>query len=193
MISSNRPRIFGADVPFLEWLRERSGIESRTDGVVVTDTDIIIHQWASGVIDAQGKREGLTRDIQAVMGIEVKTRNGLPTDSQRDTLWKWCLTIKKQVKYEGWIIRNFGWSFLQLSGLSPEDSQVINWGRFKIEGEILWTEIDLGLLVQLLSFQRHPDNFDKRVFRRHHKTQSLWKMETTPLGLTIPILEMRRS
>ena len=189
----NRQRIFGSDVPFLEWVRERSGIQSQTDGVVLTDTDIIIHQYASGIVDAQSKREGLTRDIQAVMGIEVKTRNGEPTNSQQDTLWKWSLTIKDEFKYQGWTIRNFGWSFLQLSGLSPEDSQSMKWGRFKPTGDILWKHIDQRILIDLLSFHRHPDNFGKRIFRRHHKTQNLWRQETTPLGFTIPILEVKRS
>lgn len=80
-----------------------------------------------------------------------------------------------------------------MSGERPDDSDIIRWGRFDIYGEILWREIDEPLLTELMAFRVHPENFAKNVFRRHHKTENIWKIEQTPLGLTVPSLEVRRS
>jgi hypothetical protein len=191
--SMTKTRVFGSDVPFLEWLRGNRGIDSVNDGIAVTDTDIMVHQYKSAIVDAEGRRNGFTRNIQALMAIEVKTRGGLPNTSQQDTLWKSHLTVKPLFRLGTWTLRNFGWSFVSLSGLRPDDSKRIRWGRFDIHGQIEWSDIQEELLTDLIAFLRHPDNFDARVFRRHHKTQNVWRMEKQPLGFKVPVLEVRRS
>lgn len=193
MIAATKQRVFGCDVPFLNWLRKHPELKSKAEGISATDTDVIVHKFASDVMDAQARRDGSTRHIQAIMGIEVKTRGGLPDFAQQDTLYKWHLTTMRRANCEGFVIRNFGWSFVQLSGTSPADSAGIRWGRFKDFGEIGWTLIDEALLVDLIAFRRHPDNFEKQIFRRHHKTQNIWRIEQAPLGFTVPVQEVRRS
>lgn len=190
-----RRRSFGSDVPFMEWLRGEPHLDSETECIAATDVDAVIHSFQTGVVDSEGRRIGKERQIQALMAVEVKTRGGMPSFSQLDTLFKWSLTIKREHKDRatGCIIRNLGWSFLQLSGTRPENSDLIRWGRFEDRCELLWKTIDAGLLIELLSFRRHPDNFTKQPFRRHHKTGNIWRMETTPLGLTVPVIEVRRS
>lgn len=188
-----KDRIFGCDVPYLDWLRHHPEIRSRVDGICVTDADVIIHQYKSGLLDAQARRDGHTRKVQALMGVEIKTRSGLPDFAQTDTLWKWSLSVKRRMFHNGSLIHNFGWSFVRLSGTRPDDSDTIHWGRFNRVGQIDWTLITEPILVELMGFRCHPDNFDKRIYRRHHKTQNIWRVETTPLGLTVPVLEVRRS
>lgn len=197
MTSSTKTRVFGFDVPFLEWIRDLEELDSRKAAIGVTDVDCLIHHFAYEVIDAPGRMKGKTRQIQALMGLEVKTRNKQPEAdfSQFDTLWKWHLTVKKEHREKGtdWIIRNFGWSFLRLSGTRPDNSEAIHWGRFE-EGCVLkWRQINIRILIELLGFIRHPDNLSKEPFRRHHASKTIWRIAEQPLGFAVPILEINRS
>src|SRR5262245_34604620 len=101
-----RQRMFGSDVPFMAWLRRQQKelpSYSANVGFVATDIDLFIHRYLTE-IDSRG-----TREIQALMLIEVKTHSGLPSDSQRDTLAKVhaCCPFRA-VDYGGQTIRHFG-------------------------------------------------------------------------------------
>jgi hypothetical protein len=162
-------------------------------GFVATDVDLFIHRYLTGVQDAMG-----TRDIQALMMVEVKTRGGSVQDSQRDTLAKIhaCCGMR-EVDYYGQILRHFGVSFLFLSGTTPDDSDEIIWGRFdrkKADRQhIKCKGITRERLFELLRFDRHPDNMSTRAFRRHHLTRELEQVVKAPLGFEYLLKVKKRS
>jgi hypothetical protein len=151
---------------------------SPTCGFVATDVDLFIHRYLTEV-DSVG-----TREIQGLMHIEVKTRSGDPGKSQLDTLYKInaCRT-QRAMPIGREVVRHFGVSIVKLSGLTPDDSAAIYWGRF-VDGErrLAYRLIDLAMLRQLMRFEIHPDNFDVRPFRRHHCTRTVVQIVTTELG-----------
>lgn len=180
-----RNRIYGSDTPFCEWMRRQSDLPacSRDCGFVATDNDITIHRYLTQLRDSVG-----TRDIQALMYIEIKTRNGEPTKSQRDTLRKIHL-FRGTKTYQGQHIRFWGYYILSMSGTDPDNSSIIRWGRFqsKEDDKIIWTQIDIETLKKLLRFDVHPDNFTRRPFRRHHTLDRLYILEERmPLGFITP-------
>lgn len=189
-----RSRIFGSDHSTLSWIRQCDALDS-ADGFVMTDVDVIVHRYMTEVWDAQSQREGRARQIKAIMGVEIKTRNADVEWSQSQTLWQLHRTIKKSlvVEEEQLTIRNFGWSFLRLSHTTPDDSERIRWGRFDDTGRIIWIDITPRQLVRLLSFELHPDSLSPRIFQRHHKTQEYTELERAPLGFMIETKHIHRS
>src|SRR5262245_56893943 len=177
-----RQRMFGADVPFMAWLRSQQKelpSYSANVGFMATDIDLFIHRYMTEV-DSVG-----TREIQALMQIEVKTHNGMPHDSQRDTMAKVhaCCPFR-EVKYDRQILRHFGVSFLLLSNTTPDDSEEIIWGRFDNlpNQNIKRTPITIEQLFKLLRFELHPDNLEPRPLRRHHKTKEVYEVRKAALG-----------
>lgn len=173
-----RMRVFGEDKPFLDWVRNRKDIPSSSAicGVGVADVDAFFHRYLMAV-DEIG-----TREVQALMHVEVKTRNGRPTGSQVDTFWKLHAFRGAQI-IGGRYVRNFGSSFLVLSGETPDDSDSIQWGRFVgSTREIRYIPIDIKQLIALLRFDIHPDNLQTRPFRRHHKRHEIVTKVREPLG-----------
>lgn len=172
-----RDRMFGSDVPFCDWMRRNKDLPafSNTCGFVATDVDLFIHRYLSAV-DGKG-----TREIQAMMHLEVKTRGGVPSQSQLDTLYK-IDACRRDASVDGQTIRHFGVSIVLLSGLTPDDSQ-IRWGRFVTVRRVpVYRPITPRQLIQLMRFDIHPDNFDSRPFRRHHCTRTIMQVVRTPLG-----------
>lgn len=193
-----RSRMFGSDAPFCEWMRSCKELPSYSSdlGFVATDIDIFVHRYLMSV-DSEG-----TRDIQAMMLVEVKTRGGCPSESQLDTLSKVHAFSRKS---NGSIkpksvneqeIHWFGAYVLRLSGTSPKDSKWMMWCRLinHEQGRALTqTRIDIQQLIKLLSFQIHPDTLIRLPFRRHHKTSDIVLVETTPLGFDVEKHVVRKS
>lgn len=177
-----RQRRFGSDVDFSRWIRSNKALPSfsKDVGFVATDIDYFIHNYLIS-IDGQGSRE-----VQTLMTVEVKTRNGRPNKSQADTLAKQHFTsFSKQVQMFGsQAIRNFGVSVLCLSGTAPDNSERMMWGRFH-RSELRWKEIDLQTLDGLLLTKLHPDSLDANPLRRHHKTRAVVVNVRTPLGFDV--------
>lgn len=177
-----RERIFGSDQEFCEWMRgckDELPSWSKDCGWVATDVDLVIHRYLTSV-DGMG-----TRDVQCIMDIEIKTRGATVNKSQQDTLYKKhrCSSHKTRgVKIDGQIVRYWGVSFCRMSGKNPDDSDLIEWGRFQKRGRIKWRKISRKILIELMRFDRHPDNLSYRPLRRHHKTTEYVVSMKSPLG-----------
>lgn len=190
-----RQRMFGSDTPFCAWLRRQQKelpSYSETCGFVASDNDVHIHRYMTEV-DGRG-----TREIQALMFLEIKTRGGKVHDSQRDTLVKLHACLGKcKIEFDGQAIRHFGVSFIFLSGTDPDDSETIHWGRFDPRDEssrvIRGKKITKEKLLKLLRFELHPDNLEPRPFRRHHKTTQIVELVKTPLGFVCEEIVTKRS
>lgn len=189
-----RERSFGSDVEFCEWMRNCNDLPSygKDFGFVATDTDLVVHRYLTSV-DSIG-----TREVQGLMQIEVKTRMGKPQPSQMDTLSKLNLFADEKV-VSGVYVRFFGVYILVLQNTTPDNSSHIWWvkipkGKFYSDPKLsVIKQIDRGCLIDILRFERHPDNLEKLPFRRHHKTQDIYVDELTPLGFTVERRITKRS
>jgi hypothetical protein len=186
-----RERLFGSDVPFMEWCRNNKLLPAWSPdiGWVQTDVDTFIHRYITAV-------DGVSsRELQVMMEVEVKTRGGDLTPSQRDTYRKKHATIQPSLKWQGQSLRNFGVSILRMSGTSPADSAWMKWCRFKAgQGfETVEKDITEEQLVLLLRFELHPDTLDAKPFRRHHKTNRFFELKKTPLGFVFEREIVKRS
>ena len=188
-----KKRFFGEDSPFTKWVREHEKLDS-DDGFVVTDCDLLIHRYMTVCDKVNGRGTISTREIQALMLLEVKSRGGMPSESQIDTFSKFNLFANHK-KTDSFYIRNLGVSFLSLSGTWPGDSEKMLWGRFSKTNpcEIVWKRIATEILVELLEFKIHPDSFCKNPFRRHHCKKEVYAIEQTDLGFEISRTVITRS
>ena len=178
-----RERIYGSDTEFCDWMRKCKDLPSFGNdfGFVASDNDITVHRYLTAV-DNIG-----TREIQSIMQIEIKTREGKPSESQIDTLAKLNLFngIKKT---NGQHVVFFGVFLLILSGTSPDNSDCMWWGVLpknsiiKCASYATFHLIDKRQLIDLLRFDRHPRNLDPNAFRRHHKTREIVVIEKSKLG-----------
>jgi hypothetical protein len=181
-----RDRLFGSDIPLMAWCREKGKTGelpsySEECGLVQTDVDAFWHRYKT-CVDSLG-----TRDLQVFMEIECKTRGGSLTDSQADTYRKKHAMIQPQLKWHGQQLINFGVSVVRISGTTPDDSEWIKWGRF-IRGKASGMKeeaISVDQLLKLMRFDMHPDTFNERPFRRHHKTRKFQVVETSALGFDV--------
>ncbi len=125
-----RQRIFGSDVPFLDWFRRCKELPSYSSdcGIVATDVDFFVHRYLSS---CQSKG---TREAQAMMMVEVKTREGDVEFSQRDTLWK--IHVLSKGFNADMCVRHFGVSVLRMVGVDPSETEMLAWGRFDKKGEL---------------------------------------------------------
>jgi hypothetical protein len=183
-----RDRIYGEDTEFSGWLRKQQRIPSSI--VVASDCDFVIHRYKKPV-DGIG-----TREIQALMILEVKTRNGEPRFAQLDTMWlqhKCSQASNRRIREGNTTVTHHGVSFLSLSGTTPENSDLMRWGRFGKAAAINWKAVDEPTLESLLLFNLHPDNFSSNPYRRHHKTTTFEQIVTFPLGFDSPVTLTTRS
>jgi len=189
-----RERIYGSDTPFCEWLRHCKDLPSYSNdfGVVAADNDLTIHKYITS-IDGEG-----TRACQAIMQVEIKTRKGKPSESQIDTLAKMNL-FKGNRFIDGSNVRFFGVFVLVMSELTPDDSESMWWYRFpknktiKSASQLQGKKITRTTLVDIFRFDLHPWNLSPSPFRRHHKTNEIIYIETTPLGFTCERTIKKRS
>ena len=91
-----RQRHFGNDTPFCAWMRAHPRLPSSGPvfGFTATDSDVVVHRYKAEV-DGVG-----TRDMQAIMQIEVKTSMSQPKPSQLDTLMR--LNGLRFILYDDW-------------------------------------------------------------------------------------------
>ena len=83
-----------------------------------------------------------------------------------------------------------------MSGTRPDDSDILQWGRFldlSDQSKIVWKRITEEMLLDLIGFKIHPDNFLPNPFRRHHAKKEIFTDELTDLGFEIPIKVFQRS
>lgn len=189
-----RERMYGSDTEFCAWMRACSDLPSYSKdfGFVASDNDVTVHRYLTSV-DGVG-----TREVQGIMQIEVKTRQGKPSESQMDTLSKLNL-FKSEKKVRGVYVRFFGVFVLVLSGTTPDDSDHMWWCSIPSDDFISKAElmhinnISKPQLIDLLRFEIHPVNLQKQPFRRHHKTSEILITETTPLGFECERILIKRS
>jgi len=181
-----RERMYGSDTEFCEWMRKCKDLPSYSKdfGFAASDNDVTVHRYMT-CVDSVG-----TRDVQGIMQIEIKTRQGKPSESQMDTLSKLNLFHGEKV-IQGVYIRFFGVFVLVMSGTSPDDSQNMWWcsmpkGTFISDAsKMKITSINRSKLIDLLRFEVHPVGLYPRPFRRHHSTKIIMETETTPLGFEV--------
>jgi hypothetical protein len=178
-----RDRIYGEDTPFGRWMREQGRIAGTmpSSAFVSSDCDYMIHRYKT-VVDGYG-----TRDVQALMILEVKTNGAKPRFAQVDSMWLMHLCAntnkpRRKVEHSGKVVFHHGVSFLSMSGTTPDNSQVMQWGRFERSASIGWRNINTVNLIDLMMFDIHPDNFERNPYRRHHKSQTIERMVMQPLN-----------
>ena len=183
-----RDRVYGEDTPFGRWMREQGRIVGTmpSSAFVSSDCDYIIHRYKT-VVDGYG-----TRDIQALMILEVKTNGAKPRFAQVDSMWLTHLCAntnksRRKVEHANHAIFHHGVSVLSMSGTTPDNSQAMQWGRFAQAAVINWREITVDNLVDLMMFNIDPDNLQRSPYRRHHKSQTIQRVSMQPLGF--PALE----
>lgn len=189
-----RQRVYGSDTAFCAWMRRCNELPSSSDGfgLSATDNDVTIHRYKT-VVDGIG-----TREIQGLMQIEVKTRRGVPSGSQCDTLSKLNL-FKDQLTVSGETIRFFGVFVLAMDGVCPDTSSVMWWGSMKAKRIVKrsqdwkWKQINRETLIELMRFDIDPYNFSKNPFRRHHKTREVMVRKVSPLGFEYDEIVVKRS
>lgn len=184
-----KKRIYGEDKDFMAWVRAHPDLPSYSvnHGRTVNDVDFLIHQYMT-TVDAMGSRE-----IQQIMHIETKSRGGVPDFAQVDTLFKEHLMKVGKKKINQQQVRHYGVSVLSMSGTSPENSDHLRWGRFRIKGVLRFRIIRTQTLVDLLTFRIDPDTLKPIDYRRHHKTRVVERIEQTPLGFEMTVHETLRS
>jgi hypothetical protein len=130
-------------------------------------------------VDNQG-----TREVQAMMETEVKTRSGNLTQSQVDTYRKKHAMTMPYLQFRGQAIFNYGVSFVRMDRTSPLDSTTLEWGRFNRHSDfqIIWKNIACEQLIKLMRFELNPDTLLANSYRRHHKTRKVLLSEEMPLG-----------
>ena len=143
-----RCRVHGNDQPMMEWFRNNSRLDSDR-GYVLTDVDAILHQYATDYYKPCDRSE------QKIMGLEIKTRNGEPRSSQRDTLFK-LHQFRGKCEVDGNTVFHLGWYFLMMSGEWPDKSERLRWGVFSDSGQIKWHDITYHDLNEIFEFRRHP-------------------------------------
>lgn len=166
-----------AETSFGRWIRSNPKLDSR-NGLVVYDVDYIVHRYKTNL---DGK------EFQLVMFVEVKTRNGVMSDPQYDTLWitdqivrnrrsnrhaekrkeagNAPLKVMSRINKKEVELRHFGLHVLTFDGTGPDDSTTIRWDK---------TLIDKDRLTQLLAFDIEPDRFGdmmELLRPRHAKKQ----------------------
>lgn len=159
--------------------------------IVKYEEGLILHHHLKAVLDKQGDFECM-RDVQTITHIHF----AIPHENAQHSLWVLHQTRRVEAKlpdpsaHNGeWKVRNFGHFFLIMS------DQGIQWGRFtsNSDSEIQYRIISEKMLDEIIMSQRHPDTLKPKPLRSHHCTTQSFADELTPLGFTIPILEVKRS
>lgn len=159
-----------AESDFERWMRNCKDLDSKSEGIVRFDLDILLHKYKN-MQDGKGDRT-----IQCMMFVEVKTHMAEPSDSQRDTLSLLNNVMRNRMKNMHKMPRKqmggqprkvysqqrksevalflFGGHLLRIDGTSPSNSTKMIWDSSKI---------DSAQLIELLRFERDPDNPSKML------------------------------
>jgi hypothetical protein len=180
--------------PFLQWIRHEPRLDSREFNICVTDTDVWIHRFSNRM--EKSVKGVLPAMIEHIQLIEVKSFSADMPFAQRDTfdvvdrLVRRCTSRKSgdrrrlPVRIEDsrpgchgrsrWV-RWLGVHMLQMSADRPDNSDCLIWDR---------RSVDLTALIELLRFDRDPDNPTRFLdTRRHHAKPQ--RNSTPPLLLMI--------
>lgn len=192
-----RERRFGQDTPFCAWIRQREDLNASRHSLTVNDTDLVLHKYKTNV-DSVG-----TRSLQLHMWVEIKTYGGMPSSTQRQTLFDYhqmlCDKRRKLVDSMSPNSRRSVWHFgvyvLSLSGTTPDDSELIRWCCFNKQGALVERVISRDDLVKILRFDVEPSGYKSigSAMRRHHKNRELIVTERMPLGFDTDVIVRKRS
>lgn len=174
-----------AETPFEAWMRNHEKLDSRLEGIVRFDCDVLLHRYKTRPPDKKSQARaalGECRMVQCMMFIEVKSHLAELSDAQRDTLGLFSQVLKNQrtnihglkggrralnhraplTVYSYHLgkrvqLRLYGGHLLQIEGDVPEAGKVIRWDN---------KPITLDQLVQLLRFEIEPDGLRPIDWRR---------------------------
>lgn len=165
-----------AETAIERWIRKQERLDSRIEGIVRFDCDILLHRYKLRV-DKMG-----ATDTQCVMFIEVKTHGAEPSLSQTDTLSLFSQVLRNRrpnrhqakkgrhandhtppartwskARSKSIGLRMFGGHLLQMENESPDDSAWMKWD---------WKPITVDHLIALLRFEIDPDTLKEIDWRR---------------------------
>lgn len=155
-----KPRRYGEESPLSKWIRDNPRLDSNVYGLSVSDVDQVIHRFLNHV-DRIG-----TRDIQHILLIEEKSRNGEPSDSQSETLRFLDELLRKagsirtrNNRGQKVVVKYHGLHFVIYDGPTPDASVRVYWDRKAVTR----TELE-----EVLRFERDATTLAPRSDRRHH-------------------------
>jgi hypothetical protein len=147
-------------------------------GIARFDIDVLLHRYLT-LRDKRGQRE-----VQAIMFVEIKTRDADMTLAQRDTLGMLNQVLRNRKRNmhcerrgrhlsdhtplasayshvrQGRVrLRMFGGHVLRFSGTCPSDSRSMTW-----DGK----QINVHQLIALLRFDLDPDTIEPIDWRRRY-------------------------
>ena len=171
------------ETAFERWIRGKPELDSRRVGLVRFDLDILLHRYKFDLRDAHG-----SRDIQAMMFVEVKTHGADLNEAQRDTLstLSQIMRNRRSNMYEPRFgkhaddhtppaktrsamfdkevaLKLFGGHLLQFEHETPADNGWIKWD---------YKPINARHLISLLLFEIDPDKLTPIDWRRRSKPTS---------------------
>lgn len=158
-----------AESSFGRWMRNEPQLSS-DKGVVRSDVDHIVVRY---------KTNEYGRELQLMMAVEVKEYGREPDPCQRDILSFFrqiierkgknmygaatvmCHKLRSRMLKKTVSVRWHGFHLLQFEKTNPDDSDWIKW-----DGKI----IDKQTLIELLLFERMPEDPSRKLdLRDHHK------------------------
>lgn len=173
------PRRDGNDSPFSAWVREHPELEATVNKLSVTDSDLWCHRYSLRDERKRDRAADIRDAVDSIMLVEVKTFGRNEPYAQRDTLTvvdhllRMACSMptgrRRHVVIDDGrlsnrtkrVVRCFGVHLLVLSGDRPDRSESIVWDHRHFLRE--------KHLVELLRFDRDPDNPMKMLdTRRHH-------------------------
>ncbi len=155
---------------FSRWVRQQEDLDSNRDGIVLYDSDMIVHRY----------KFDHNRLYQCIMLVEVKCHNAEPTPSQKDTLAIFGQFLRNDkttsrksrraqvrdrptkafsvMRKRMITCRAFGVHLLTFENTSPEN------------GKIRWDKenVTKGQLIKILKFELHPETLKLMDGRVHH-------------------------
>ena len=134
----------------------------------------------------------LTRDLQLMMQLQVKTYGEQLGDLQRDLLFKQHFCSHREIQFPGQLVSYFGVSILSMDGTTPDDSTWMRWGRFNHFGQVIWREVEQAKLIELLRFDIDPDSLGQISFRRDAAHGSILTYQLDDHGQPFPNTNIQR-
>jgi hypothetical protein len=157
----------------------------------VSDIDFSFHKYETN-IDGIGER-----NVKLMLNTELKTNGKYPDFNQLETaFFNHQLLMQKKILFSNHLNRKvMVWHFGQYhliihGGVRPDACEFMEWGIFDQWGSIKYHPLTEFKLIQLWGFEVRPDNFQKIILRRHHKTQAIWQINKDCL---CPMVELVRS
>lgn len=189
-----RARMYGEDTPLGDWVRRHPDLDSKQIGLTVNDIDFQFHKYKLN-IDGLG-----SRSVHMFLNLEAKTRGGMPSKSQHQTLFFEHQLLDKRLPLRNSdggprvSVWHFGYFVLSMPGDYPgQIGDTVRWCHFSESGELIPSVISIGQLVDVLAFRLNPLTLMEVTLRRHHKTSKIVSTEESALGFAIEQIVTRRS